>query len=102
MVRSTKDLNAQSLLGLFNAQILEALPPYPLFHTGKAGRPNDLQIPYETSSRTRWSASPQHRPADKTSGPACSPTDTACCRYLSSRRRRNEIAAKFSSASRCP
>src|SRR5579864_3897029 len=79
----------------------ELLRRRPFFHTDTAFRPGGPRIPCGTFSQTRWSASPPHRPADRTFVPACSPPDTACCRCLSSSRHRRRTEAKSSSASPC-
>src|ERR1700722_5377631 len=72
-----------------------------LSRTGTACLPNDLQTLYGTSSQTQWSASPPHPPADRTSGPACSPPGTACCRCLFSSRRQSENGSAFFPANPC-
>src|SRR5271163_1291981 len=46
--------------------------PHPPSHKGKAAHSNGPQTPHGTSPQKQSSASPPHRPADKTSAPACS------------------------------
>ena len=69
--------------------------------TGRVCPPGDPQIPCGTSSQTRSSASPPHRPAGRTSAPSCSPPGTGCCRCPWPRRRPRETASASSSASPC-
>src|SRR5215469_11558430 len=77
-------------------------PPLPLSQTGTVFLPNDLQILCETSSRWKWSEARQRRPADKTSGPACSPTSIEYYQCPSECRRRRETASASWSANLCP
>src|SRR5579871_134163 len=70
-----------------------------LFHKGTAAPPGDLRTLCGTFSRMRWLASLLHRPTDKTFGPTCFPTGTACYRCLFSLLRPYGNESESSSAS---